>query len=71
MKDSVFLINTVHLEIRQFLCDQCSRSFTSKKNLKVHQCTHTEERLHQCPYCNKGCKTKQNLATHIRIHTGE
>ena len=48
-----------------FVCDKCSKIFTSKKNLAQHiKQTHENLRLHECDSCEKTFKRKPHLVDH-------
>lgn len=56
-----------------FICSQCSKSFSSKGNLKNHIITiHQKIRPYKCPYnnCNKAYSTSSRLEIHKRTHIG-
>ena len=57
-------VNHVHLNIRPFECETCSRSFKSKVMLKSHQKIHSEVLGYICPYCGKGFKQSSVLYRH-------
>lgn len=53
-------------------CDQCNKTFGSKKQLNIHIGTvHTTERKFVCEECGEKFKTSGVLKCHKLIHTGE
>ena len=63
-------INSFHLKLKNFKCEECSKCFVSKQNLKEHYYIHTGEKLFQCPEakCGKRFRQASQLAVHRRIH---
>ncbi|KAK3881037.1 hypothetical protein Pcinc_014494 [Petrolisthes cinctipes] len=51
---------------RRHPCTQCTRSFSSLRDLGRHYLTHTGEKPYQCPHCPHRANRKGNLKTHIR-----
>ena len=49
-------------------CDNCSKIFKSKWDLKRHKRTHSNHRPHRCPHCQKRFKLLGNLKVHIKRH---
>ena len=64
-------IKRVHLQLKDFFCDQCTSCFSTNQELKSHSLSHSENRYFKCSFCEKSFKTKNYLKIHIRIHTGE
>lgn len=62
---------TYHNQSR-YICNICSKQFTSIDSLKVHIIRkHTNEKKYRCKICNKSFPVSYELKTHIRIHTKE
>lgn len=53
-------INTNHLHLKSYPCDQCDKTFASKKNLLKHTATHSETRFEEIPLM---LKTKAKVST--------
>ena len=43
-------VKAVHLKIKDFVCDNCEKSFSSKSHLNAHLSTHLENNF-QCYMC--------------------
>eukprot|EP00190_Bangiopsis_sp_CCMP1999_P001065 CAMPEP_0198732666 /NCGR_PEP_ID=MMETSP1475-20131203/37809_1 /TAXON_ID= ORGANISM="Unidentified sp., Strain CCMP1999" /NCGR_SAMPLE_ID=MMETSP1475 /ASSEMBLY_ACC=CAM_ASM_001111 /LENGTH=225 /DNA_ID=CAMNT_0044495809 /DNA_START=298 /DNA_END=975 /DNA_ORIENTATION=- len=58
---------------RMFLCDLCSGSFTTRRDLETHVRTvHEKLRPHKCAHCDAHFGTKSNLNTHTKsVHEGK
>lgn len=37
-------INAAHLQIKSFVCSQCSKAFSSKQNYKEHEISHSQSK---------------------------
>ena len=59
-------INTNHLCLKNYPCDQCDRIFASKKNVMKHKVSHSDIILDSGPR-SKGHKTIQNIDTNVEI----
>ena len=63
-------INSYHLELKNFKCDICSKSFVSKQNLKDHHYIHSGEKPFLCPEigCKKRFRQTSQLNVHLKTH---
>ncbi|KAL1451826.1 hypothetical protein WDU94_006164 [Cyamophila willieti] len=53
----------------RYPCDQCTKSFASKRSLNRHRLVHEGIRF-PCNKCLKTFSTRGHLTTHLRIHEG-
>ncbi|KAJ7308128.1 hypothetical protein JRQ81_008639 [Phrynocephalus forsythii] len=61
-----------HLKMHKlFLCLQCGKTFTQKKNLNRHIRGHMGIRPFQCVVCLKTFTAKSTLQDHLNIHSGD
>lgn len=66
-------VNSVHLKIRPFVCEICSKSFATNQKLIRHSRSHSEERRFQCEVngCTKVFASVSNLHIHLLVHADE
>lgn len=50
---------------KNFVCDECPKSFFLKDKLKAHKMTHSSLRKHTCEFCDKTFKTKHHANLHM------
>lgn len=63
------IVNTiVNRSEKKFICQICSKNFSSKHCLKEHGYTHTNERPYSCNFCNKIFKHASQLSLHKKTH---
>lgn len=65
---------TQHLkshESKQWECDVCFKSFTTKYFLKKHKRLHTGEMPYTCAICNKSFTFQQSYHKHLLYHSDE
>ncbi|XP_053698101.1 zinc finger protein 3 homolog [Sabethes cyaneus] len=60
-----------HSNGRVYDCSDCSATFTSLRQLNLHEVLHTKGKQHQCEFCEKSFLRRFQLVIHTRIHTGE
>uniref|UniRef100_A0A8C6TCX1 C2H2-type domain-containing protein n=1 Tax=Neogobius melanostomus TaxID=47308 RepID=A0A8C6TCX1_9GOBI len=58
-------------EKKKHRCRVCSKTFKTKKDLKIHTRVHTGEKPFKCSTCDKTFTQSCNLNTHRRTHTGD
>ena len=58
-------VKRAHLKIKDFHCDECDKSFTSKSNLTTHKQTHSGEKF-PCHICGVQLARKINLINHMK-----
>ncbi|XP_053670550.1 zinc finger protein 250 [Anopheles nili] len=61
----------VHDNIKQWECDVCRKSFTTKYFLKKHNRLHTGEMPYTCGICNKSFTFQQSYHKHLLYHSDE
>ncbi|XP_030767327.1 zinc finger protein 37-like, partial [Sitophilus oryzae] len=49
-------------------CDQCEKSFKSRKQLTGHRKSVHSEKRYQCPKCPKNYKINSQLNKHLKLH---
>lgn len=59
-------IEMTHLKIKNFTCNECSRSFYLKKDYVDHLRVHTAETPYECTICAKKFRTASMLNDHRR-----
>lgn len=64
-------INTVHLRIKEFVCGECGKEFTSKVAYKEHTYSHMQVKPISCPFpgCNLMFSRSSLLCSHKKIHS--
>ena len=55
----------------RFKCKNCTKTFSSKGNLKMHENIHNEKHKFKCKTCSRVCYSNADLIIHERIHSGE
>uniref|UniRef100_A0A8C6DZK7 Zinc finger protein 92 homolog n=1 Tax=Moschus moschiferus TaxID=68415 RepID=A0A8C6DZK7_MOSMO len=58
-------------QVRQFIRQQCGKSFNRNSNLIKHQVIHSAEKPFKCGECGKLFRRNYSLLEHQRIHSGE
>jgi uncharacterized Zn-finger protein len=61
----------VKIKQKPFGCSLCTKSFSSKQELKIHMRVHTGEKSFSCSQCSKSFIQSSGLQAHLRIHSGE
>ncbi|XP_065205999.1 zinc finger protein 26-like isoform X1 [Planococcus citri] len=61
-------IKNIHLNIRNYKCDICSKSFYTKQACEEHRRIHTGERPFSCEICGKTFVAGNALISHKRFH---
>jgi len=54
---------------KQFLCEMCDATFTTKSHLKIHMYKHTGDYPYSCEVCGKGFGAKSSARTHELRHS--
>ena len=61
----------VRTKQKPYGCSLCTKSFSSKRDLKIHIRVHTGEKPFSCSQCTKSFAAKNDFKKHLRVHTGE
>lgn len=64
-------IKDVHAKLKNFTCDICFNSFSSKATRDDHRRIHTGERPYNCDNCDKSFKSRASLYIHSKLHTDQ
>ncbi|KAJ8919014.1 hypothetical protein NQ315_016919, partial [Exocentrus adspersus] len=64
-------IITVHTNIKDHVCEQCGKSFSSKTAMNVHLKTHRDERPYACKLCSFTGRTSSSIYIHMATHARE
>ncbi|XP_063545018.1 zinc finger protein ZFP2-like [Cydia strobilella] len=60
-----------HQAPKPYVCNVCSKGFTSKENLIIHIRSHTGEKPYKCKHCSRAFTMKSNLERHYKtVHLG-
>ncbi|XP_045106268.1 zinc finger protein 697-like, partial [Portunus trituberculatus] len=62
--------SSTHRGERKLVCQQCDKTFTSRKGLTLHTLAHSGVRNYECLECGKKFITKGHLTTHTLTHSG-
>lgn len=61
-------IETSHLKIKKYRCQECDKLFASKQNLNEHLHIHSGAKPFFCKVCSKTFRQASQLSLHKRIH---
>lgn len=61
-------VESVHLHIKKYQCNQCSSNFSSKQSLKEHLRIHSGAMPFKCTACEKSFRQASQLSLHRRVH---
>lgn len=59
--------NFIHLGLRPFSSEVCSKSFALKDQLSKHIETHTKKKAFTCEICGKAFKQHYNISRHMKL----
>ena len=62
-------MNSIHLGLKPFPCDLCSKSFGEASTMRVHRLTHTRKREFPCEKCGKVYSSQGTIKAHKCITT--
>ena len=58
--------NSSNNGVKQYQCEQCSKTFSMKYNLNRHVKEHNQEKKYQCKSCGKLFSRKEHLDRHSK-----
>lgn len=58
----------VHLDHKEYICQQCNKPFTRRDKLRDHMLRHLKIKRFQCSLCDKRYAEKRDLRTHLKVH---
>ncbi|XP_061713742.1 zinc finger protein 470-like [Cydia pomonella] len=64
-------IRQFHLNVKNYLCEICSKTFFDKHPFIIHMESHSKERLYKCKDCGLPLKTKETLRNHRLLHRND
>ncbi|XP_066256635.1 uncharacterized protein [Euwallacea similis] len=62
-------LNEVHLKLRTYCCQYCSKQFHARSTLTLHERTHVGVKNHACNVCGKRFLLPCHLKKHMKVHT--
>lgn len=60
--------NKMHLCVRPYICQICSKSFYRKSNLQEHLLIHNKIKNYICETCGNNFVSRKSLETHLKTH---
>lgn len=61
-------LTVAHSNRRPFTCDDCNKSFKTKKDLKNHQIIHDSGKTLECSLCSFSTKRSMTMKLHMKRH---
>ncbi|CAG9133816.1 unnamed protein product [Plutella xylostella] len=71
-RDMEHHVNITHFKSKPYVCDVCSKAFTTQNTLTAHLGIHTGVKRHQCEICEAKYSSATGLKKHVyRQHSGK
>lgn len=58
-------------EFGMWRCRQCSKTFTQRVSLQMHECSQPPEKPYQCGQCTLSFASPTDLRSHVDMHTSD